>query len=487
MKGNEFLDKMELIDPAYVEAAAVAPQKRRRSRLYRVAAVAASLLLVLSLGFGTYAYAAEVREYNAAVQFFNDHDLSTEGLTRTEIKKVYRDITTKSFSYDKTAEVIRSSLTNEKVDGYEILQENPTPEELENLWNYKNYSGFFPAPAPEETGIHYKYRSEYTELIHFEGSYLEKYDGKTLLWSAFVPEFGIGGYSVVSDGVIAYGKTDPFSDMPSFRAWMAKFDENGTLIWKLPTDTGCEHEYVAEILENDDGSYTVISYGDFKDLCFHKYTKDGRRTHLQKTEIGSGGIRKIVRFDDGYLVQVGNEFWGNERIVKTDSDGNVTESFSYTAEDALYYITDMIEFQGKIYLSAYAVPKRSDDRPSFGGRYEISAILEYLYENNIGEISSEELTPMVRDNYTAILLMCDPRTGEPQEFFSAKGSLGGKLSLSDSGKLLWNVESITATFFSPATSSFTIGGSCYVFEYTFDTDGTLIGQKKTGEVTSFRR
>ena len=52
------------------------------------------LLLLMSIGFGTYAYAAELKEYNTAVRFFNDHGLSTEGLSREDIKAVYWDITT---------------------------------------------------------------------------------------------------------------------------------------------------------------------------------------------------------------------------------------------------------------------------------------------------------------------------------------------------------------------------------------------------------
>ena len=94
---------------------------------------------------------------------------------------------------------------------------------------------------------------------------------------------------------------------------------------------------------------------------------------------------------------------------------------------------------------------------------------------------------MVRDNYTAMLLVCDPTRGTPQEFYSVKGSLGGELSLRDSGMLLWDVESITTTFFSPGTSSFTIGGTSYVFRYTFDSVGGLVSQEKTGEVVDYRR
>ena len=94
---------------------------------------------------------------------------------------------------------------------------------------------------------------------------------------------------------------------------------------------------------------------------------------------------------------------------------------------------------------------------------------------------------MVRDNYTAMLLVCDPTTGTPQEFYSVKGSFGGKLCLSNSGMLLWDVESITATFFSPATNAFTIVGTSYVFRYTFDSAGKLVSQEKTGETVSFYR
>lgn len=138
-------------------------------------------------------------------------------------------------------------------------------------------------------------------------------------------------------------------------------------------------------------------------------------------------------------------------------------------------------------MSAYAVAKLADEDQSAGGRYEIAAVLNYLFSNGIWEISSEELTPMVRDNYTALLLVCDPIVGTPQEFYSVKGSLGGELSVSETGELLWDVESITTTFFSPVTSSFTIGGTCCVYQYTFDDSGLLIRQEKTGEFASYRR
>lgn len=447
----------------------------------RIAAIAACFALLLTVGLGTFAFSVEAKEYSAAVQFFNEYDLPTEGLTRSQIKAIYRDIITKSFSYDKTAEVIEKGLTERKVSGYEILQRDPTPQELEDLW-IVNYF---------QTDQEYVCRTEYkmSPDLGFEvmdKSYLEKYDGDTLLWSVDVWEFFIEDYSVVSGGVIAYGRTPNWSSAQTDYAWMMKVDNDGKLLWKLEVDNGFKDEYIAEVLENDDGSYAVISRGDLKYFCLSQYSTDGVRTHFQKTEIGNYGIWNAACFEDGYIVQIGS-YMSNEhaRIIKVDHRGNITDSFSYEDEESWYFLTDMIEYSGNLYLSAYAVPKLPSEDQSLGGRYEINAILRYLFDNQIWDISSDELTPIVRDNYTAMLLICEPNGGNPQEFYSVDGSMGGALSISSFGELQWDVESITSTFFSPATSAFTIGGSSRVFRYTFSTGGALIRQEETGEITDF--
>lgn len=465
-----------------------APKSKPNQRTWSViASLAACFILLVSIGFVT----VEAKEYSTAIKFFYVYGLSTDGLSRGEIKAVYRDITTNSFTYAKTAEVIAKSLSADRIEGYEILQDNPTPEDVKNLWNYKNYSGGFMFPS--QHGVHYAYRSEYKEdaqlgfEVH-EKSFIEKYDGENLLWSVSVSEFWINGFSTVSDGVIVYGETPTWSSSQYAYAWIAKIDSDGNLLWKHMLDNGFEDEYIAEIIENANGSYAVISRGDFKYFCLSQYSADGKEAYFQKTEVGNYGIWNAARFGDGYIVQLGS-YMTNEhaKIVKVDYEGNITESFSYGDKDAYYYITDMIEFHGNIYLSAYTVPKLADEEENAGSRHEIAAVLNYLFDNGIWEISSEELTPLVRDNYTAMLLVCDPQAGTPQEFFSVKGSLGGKLSLNDSGMLLWDVESITTTFFSPATSAFTIGGTSYVFRYTFDDSGMLTSQEKTGEVTNYYR
>ena len=86
-----------------------------------------------------------------------------------------------------------------------------------------------------------------------------------------------------------------------------------------------------------------------------------------------------------------------------------------------------------------------------------------------------------------MLLICDPEGGSPKSFYSMKGSLGGDLSVNTSDQLEWNVESITTTFFSPGTSSYSIGGNCGVYCCTFDAEGNLIEQTDTGNTVPYRR
>lgn len=77
------------------------------------------------------------------------------------------------------------------------------------------------------------------------------------------------------------------------------------------------------------------------------------------------------------------------------------------------------------------------------------------------------LTPVVRDNFTAVLLLCDPNGGAPENFYSVKGLQDSTLSVGENG-LEWNVNSIVSTYFSPMTSSHTIRASCDVYQYTFN-------------------
>ena len=475
MNKNDLFQAFGQIDDDILEHSEAV--RRRPPGHRRWMALAACLALAVSL-VGV-AFAAEAREYGAAVEFFDENGLSAEGLSRADVKAVYRDITTQRFSYGKTAEVLERS-----VPGWEIGQREPTPEELAKLWDRNVWRSTRP-----EAGISYRVdvREKLDEGLGFDvldKSVLECCRDGEQLWTAEFPGLYVEDGVHTSAGTAVWGHNDTWSSEQPVHSTVARVDERGNILWQRQLDHGFEREYIAAVVDNGDGTWAVVSRGDFQHLCLSQYDTDGNELFNYGTEVGNYGIWNVVCLGDGYLVQLGNTIDGETaRLVKLDREGGVLDTFVYEGEDCDYTITDMIEFGGRVYLSAYAVPKQTDG----GGRHEIANILEYLFGNGIMEISSEELTPLVRDNYTAVLLQCDPEGGAPETFYSVKGSLGGKLAVNDAGALAWDVESIVNTFFSPATSSFTIGGTCQVFRYTFDAAGALLSQKGTGETVPYHR
>ena len=490
MKNEKVSQIVSLIDEKYIdEATLFAPDGRRHSRgraparqkarRFRWGAAAACLLAALGLGSATYAYAAEAREYRTAVTFFAENDLPLEGLSRSEIKAVYRDITTRRFSYRKTTEVIRRA-----VPGWEIAQREPAPEDLAALWDRKNWA----EPAPKE-GIFFRRDFRYVRSEDrgevLEKSLLECRRDEELLWTAEFP-FYLDDWAAFPEGIAAWGWNETFSSADRTYAWIAFLDGAGSVLWQQPLNHGFQREYIASVLRNDDGTWAVISRGDGKYLCLSCFDPAGKELSFRQTEVGNYGIWNAARLGDGYILHLGSDNAGDyAHLFRMDREGNVTDEFSYEGEDCVYHITDMAEFGGQVYLSAYAVPEQRDE----GGRDEIANILDYIWskEDHGIAITSEELTPVVRENYTAVLLLCDPEGGEPQTFYSVKGSLGGKLSVNEASGLEWDVESVESTFFSPATSAFSVGGTCRVFRYTFDAGGAMTGQRDTGETVRYAR
>lgn len=459
----------------------------RSSRTYKfkIVLVTCVALVIIMGSFSGYMFTVEAKEYNEAVTFFNDNNLSTEGLTRGEIKNIYRDITTGKFSYDKTAEVIEKN-----IGGYEIFQDEPTPKDVENLWNYMK-NGFYNFNSfKKKDGI--KYKHEIVEVLDpdrefykYEKTIFTKLDNENEVWSSTLKNIIVDDYLELGNSILVYGYKPTWSSIENSYGRIILLDGDGKIIWDIDVNNGFKDEYIASILYNNN-ELIVFTRGDFSYLCFVKYNLMGKKLDFVKNHVGNYGIKVATRLGDGYLVQLNNYDTGDV-LIKVNSDGTISDSFTYTSDNDQYYITDMIEYNNNVYLSAYSVPKLDENDGTAGGRYDIAAILNYIFDNKHFDISKEELTNLVRENFTAVLLMCDTNTGIPQEFYSVNGSLGGKLLINEDNNLQWNVESITDTFFSPATSAFTIYGASYIYKYTFDDSGKIVKQEKTEEVVPFNR
>ncbi len=480
MKRQDILDCMNYIDSDLIEAANLAPRKKQQpNAVRRWFAAAACLVLVTVFYLGAHVYAAEQREYKAAVTFFEANDLSTEGLTRGEIKAVYRDITTKQFTYNKTAEVLQNSL-QAQIPGYEFLHKEPTPEEMESLWTYQNGYHHFVSPDQADYTIELvEFSDPDTGVSHFEKSVISRYQSGECLWRTDIPTLKALEYQELSHGLLVWGY--PPSDTGlDHRAAMARLDPEGNLLWVQILDSGFEEEAIEAIAENPDGSIAVFSRGDVQYLSVSQYGTDGQCLSVQKHSIGNYGIRNAARLGEDYLVQLGNNTLEEpQKLVRITQTGEMTDSFCYTEEDSKYHITDLQEFNGTLYISAYATPSAEE------GYDELFSII--TDHEDLINMPETELTGLVRESYQAVLLICEPDGGMPRAFYCVPGNLGAQLYVDTDNRLIWQTEDIQVVAYSPATNAYTFHGVSKLYEYSFSSQGVLESRTETGKTTSFKR
>lgn len=458
-----------------------APVHRRKS-IVRIKWIALAACLVLIISMVGVACAAEVKEYSAAVDFFEQNGLSTDGLSRSDVKAVYRDIATRNFTYDKTAEVL-----SQTVPGLQIIQDELTPEDLKELWANNLVAD---NRTISEDGKYYTKHVEFTPGVdstesNFEVCKLRCYQNSSMLWEATIKDFCVNDHTPVSDGLAIWGSTPEGTIVfGSENSWLGKLDNDGNVLWERELKHDFEEESIKAVLDNGDGTWAVFSLGNGNEyLCLTKYDSEGNELSFKKNAVNRWNILDVARLGDGYLVQMSHNL-DDERgsIVKMDFEGNLLESFSYEEEDYVYFLEDMVEFGDKVYLSTYAIPKKSNN----GGKDELAELISYRGTEYGESLSDEEIARMVQENYTAVLLLCDLEGGTPKNFYSVEGSLGGKLRV-DGDKLHWDVQSITHAHYNEMHTNISIIGLCKVYGYTFDSNGIMIEQEDTGRIERFGR
>ena len=500
---NKLMDAIGGIGDGYVENITVSRAERAEEkpgirrlprRAWLAAAVCAALLVCL--GVGTYVY-AEGAEYNEARTFFEENGLSAEGLTRAEVKAVYRDITEESFTYSKTAEVLEHSIKTGRVNGWDFSGDWDELDQsaVKELWDAydrrRNSEG-----VRYYTSLSYIHHDEGDGWNEETGSYIEKYDGMTLLWKAEFDGIYAEDYVVCDDGLFVYGQA--FDEKYNSHTWLIRLDGTGKILWKHMY--GDENETVCSALLEEDVSFTLFSHpgAGVTGYCFGRIGSDGSVIERKKTLLDDQLLSSAVHYCGGYLAKV----WdysknGEAAFVRIDRDGDIQESFSYSSEEDHWFLNDMIEYNGMIYISVLAMPKEGTyiipEHPDYvNQRHCVQPTLEYAFthwsSSEDGEYPYEipGLTEKVRERCTALLLVLGPDGGEPKEFYSAEGGIGAELSVNEKGELVWNVKNILGTYFSPATSAFTIAGSCRVVQYRFNEDGNFIGQTETDEICTVR-
>lgn len=479
MKKEMISDIITGIDDRFVVQAATETFEPNRitfskimtNRIWKRGLIAACVTAVILAGSGAGAYAVEASKLHAATAFFDEYGLSMEGLSNSEVKAVYRDISQSQFTYDKTAAVMQGV-----APGFETGREKMTPEELAVVWD--SCSGRNALP---QTGIGYRKGYQYTldKKLGFnvlKKSVLACYRDGEFIWSAEFPEFYVEDSLLTENGTIVWGRSYTWSEEQRVIAWVALVDDEGKTLWKYNMDHGFRQETIVSVLDNGDGTFAVISRREPSRICLAQWDKNGIEDIKSSIEIGGFSIGFATRLGDGYLVQLqtpGNASLNSQVFARFDRNGAMLVEYFYEDEQFDYYYTDMEEYEGKIYISAYAVPYWETTFV----RNQLISVLPKLY---VG-MSDEEVTAIVRANYTAVLLECDPVSGVPKTVCSVDGALSGALSADEDGRLYWDVENLESAYFTLEASSYCIGGTLEIYRYVFDGIGEPIDRQDIGK------
>lgn len=456
--------------------------------------IASCVSMIVAMGVGS--FVAEALEYNNAVEYLKEKNISIKGMSREDIKNVYRDITTDSYTYSNNSKAVHKNTYINSVQGYNIAQNNLNEYQSnasslpmqggvltreDNSFAQNRVDYIFDVRGEKEEWLTDEEGYDYC-ITTIEGSYIAKYVDGSEIWQAEVEEFEIDDYLVTEKGVLIYGTTPYRYDGKGWDMWSAFIDNEGKVLWKKKLDNGFHHSFSAYARENKDGTFLVVSLSDNeiyhelnppKDLVKNKdkymviYHLDYSGKIISTTTANIGeytDIYNVFKSGENYIAELYNIYCddlNDTKFVKVNRDGKIVKSFKLGSTTDDYEFVDMAEFNGKLYISATARPINSA-----------------LYRNNLEELSEITMLKLMREEFTSVLLVCDFESGRPKEFYSAKGSYAGNLSVSNR-ELKWSVNSIITAHYSPYTNAYSFWGENRTKTYTFDKKGGLLYETKS--------
>ncbi|MCR5610363.1 MAG: hypothetical protein K6F68_00815 [Clostridiales bacterium] len=221
-------------------------KSRRPSRpLGRVLiGLAAAVVLVVSIGAGAFAY-AEAKEYKEAAAFFEENCLISDGLTRREVRAVYRDISSGRLELEKTGEVLERSLAVLEQRAEEEREHGSSLKDAELIaklsvvsgWNeHEDYPNtvhaydFWPTAFAVEDGKVYIADSNKSAILIIENG-----DIKVLPVPEPEGRYISLEYMAVKDGVIYMLS---YKSATGGELGVTAFGEDGSIVFSVPVPNG---------------------------------------------------------------------------------------------------------------------------------------------------------------------------------------------------------------------------------------------------------
>ena len=461
--------------------------KKNTRKIYfpKIAFVSIVLIMFISIiGLSTYAIKVEAQEYQNAVDFFETNELSLDGLTRYEIKEIYKDITTNKFEYKKTGEVIVESIKN-KIPGYSIEINSVSSNELISVWEL--WDSLRKQDENPIIGVYYDYDSYIVEndnhTLDCTKYIFTKYEDGKECWNLDI-YYRIDGYIEKDNYLLVYGnQLFYYSTEYGEKTFITKVSTDGKIIWQQEFDDSIRI-YDISLNSNDSITAFINKSRQFTYLKIYNLNPDGVIIDCAENYFQDYQVENVVKLEDYYLVYLKDRNL-NTKFAKVNFDGSLEYEITYHDEKYRYFFIDMIEFNGEVYLSAYALPYFDDTIYGWG---EIKGILDTIRKlaEKHETITNEYVLNLFKNHYKAVLFICDNNTSDLKTFYSVDFAIGSNFIL-ENNNLIWNVEYFESMMYSPATSSFTFGGVTQVYNYMYDEKGHFVGINKTDELRVFRR
>lgn len=437
-----------------------APRLSKRGWL----AIAACAVLVIGMTFGGYAIAAEAKEYNAAIEYFEANGLSTEGLSRAEIKAVYRDITTESFTCSKTAEVLSHSRETNNFEGWEImLGDNPITSDFISVYL-------------SETEKELDAREYQCFVINESEGGVWKEVNRKKVWEFSSPELYSCSTAVsVKGGTAAFGQRLIKSDKGSIvLPAVFKLNDDGELLWM--TKWGDDQEYdSSDMIEYDsnnlvpeqDGGVTAFSvkrnYAKYEiAICVTRFDANGNIVFNVENPVGNYWIKEVYKCEDGYIalpsIITKDNIDHESSVMKFDEHGVLTGEFSFDVDSMNVKIKDIKLIGEKLYVSATVTDPEK-----------------------LHKLIGQDTEVKAEDIYTAMLFACDSEAGTLHEFYQVNGAEASLFM--EGNELVWNVKKIASLQFFPEDENLLceMRGTADVWRFSFDDACKLIDSTSTGE------
>lgn len=438
-------------------------KNRDRMKLRRgFAAAAAAVLMTAGLSAAVTACAISMdlrkREVANAESFFQEYDISREGLTEDQMLSVYRDIVTGSFSDPLTLATVSrnfpttNSLSSLKYQWSQRLKGASAGAEF--FWN-----GNYAVSAGNKPEISYLIQKDNPRvaLKEISKTQLVKVSDASEIWRIDVPAPVISCSKVRDSAILWLERSYLPTDMTDQRS-VAAVDSGGNILWRKALS---EENYgpltgYPIITDNHDGT---IGFAYVLDRYCHVFTLElatGKTLNEAAVKTDTDLIR-VCSDSTGYALFFRTPAGGpDEKLVVINRNGNVKQEMTVRATEEELSVSDKgAMIAGKIYLS---VQKNAVVPCSDAEKDRILAWIMTLINSPIkapengplyfkyvsGPERDKSYQNMSRLSGTQMLLEIDPENRTTRVIHSAPESDGTILDIrvENSGVLVWEVGAV---------------------------------------------